>query len=134
MRSRLKRIAIGVIGTAAITFAADVSGNWNMHWKAPDGTEHDSTLILQDASGRLSGKITSRRGSVDLEGGSLTGNAIQFTVRRAGNGEDLQIQFQGKVGGETMKLQMQYRDHPAIRLVATRGASGPAQTAKGTSK
>ena len=50
----------------------------------------------------------------------VDGNNISFTVVRVGNGDEVRIEFSGKVEGGTMKLRMQYRDHDPMELIARR--------------
>jgi hypothetical protein len=107
---------------AALACAADVTGAWNMTARTPDGYKHESTLNLQAGGGKLTGKIVSRRGTVEIANGLVDGNNISFTVVRAGNGDELKIEFQGTVEGDTMKLRMQYRDHDPVELIGRRGA------------
>ena len=90
--------------------------------RTPDGNKHESALNLQAEGEKLTGKIVSRRGSVEISNGIVSGDNISFTVIRAGNGDELKIEFRGTVQGETMKLRMQYRDHDPIELTAQRGA------------
>lgn len=113
----------GLFAIGASALAADVSGTWNMHWKAPDGYEHDSVLTLVEASGKLSGQISSRRGTVKFSEGTISGQDIRFVVVRTGNGDEFQIEFSGKVAGDSMKLRMAYKDHPPIALTAKRAAT-----------
>jgi hypothetical protein len=86
----------------------------------PDGYKHESTLDLQVTGDKLTGKIMSKRGTVAIDEGSVNSNVVSFTVIRKGNGDELRVEFTGKVEGNTMKLKMQYRDHDAVELIAQR--------------
>ena len=77
------------------------------------------------------GQVSSRRGTVKLTEGTVSGDDIRFTVVRTGNGEEFQVQFSGKVQGDSMKLQMEYKGHPAIALSAKRATT---QGSQGTTK
>jgi len=125
----LARFGIAFVAIGASLSAADVNGTWNMHWKTPDGYQHDSQLTLADASGKLTGEISSRRGKVKLTEGAISGDDIRFTVVRTGNGDEFRIQFSGKVQGDSMKLRMEYKDHPAIALTAKRASTQVSQGA-----
>lgn len=125
----LARFGMAFVAFAASLSAADVSGTWNMHWKTPDGYQHDSQLTLAETSGKLAGEISSRRGKVKLTEGTLSGNDIQFVVVRTGNGDEFRVQFSGKVQGDVMKLRMEYKDHPAIALTAKRASTQVSQGA-----
>jgi hypothetical protein len=90
--------------------------------RTPDGYKHESTLNLRSDGSKLTGKIVSRRGSVEIANGAINGNNISFMIVRAGNGDELKIEFEGTVEGGTMKLRMQYRDHDPVELIGRRGA------------
>ena len=115
--------AAGFITFAALACAADLTGAWSMITRTPDGYKHESTLNLQSDGSKLTGKIVSRRGSVEITNGVVNGNNISFIIVRAGNGDELKIEIQGSVEGDTMKLRMQYRDHDPIELTGRRGAT-----------
>jgi len=123
------RFGVAWFAFVAAVSAADVNGTWNMHWKTPDGYQHDSQLTLTDSSGKLTGEISSRRGKVKLTEGTISGDDIQFVVVRTGNGDEFRVQFSGKVQGDAMKLRMEYKDHPAIALTAKRASTQVSQGA-----
>jgi hypothetical protein len=105
----------------AMAFEDDLSGVWHLSYTMPDGMRHESTLDLKATGQNLTGKISSRRGTVEITSGTINGNSIVFTVVRRGNGDELHVQFSGTVEGGIMKLAMQYRDHEAVEMTATRG-------------
>jgi hypothetical protein len=99
---------------------ASVTGTWKASHKMPGGYKHESTFDLQVMGDKLAGKITSKRGTVTIDEGTVNGNLVSFTVMRRGNGDELRVEFTGKVEGNTMKLKMQYRDHDPVELIAQR--------------
>ena len=119
--ANVKRVFICAAFLISSACAADLTGAWLMTSRTPDGSKHESALNLQAEGEKLTGKIISRRGTVEITNGIVSGNNISFTVIRAGNGDELKIEFRGTVEGETMKLRMQYRDHDPIELTAQRG-------------
>ena len=58
-----------------------------MHWKTPDGYQHDSQLTLTDSSGKLTGEISSRRGKVKLTDGSEVLGVLGEPILCAGQKE-----------------------------------------------
>ena len=52
----LASLSFGLVAFGALLRAADVTGTWNLHWKTPDGYQHDSQLTLTETSGKLSGQ------------------------------------------------------------------------------
>ncbi len=103
-----------------VSYAANLSGAWNTTTRMPDGYKHQCVLNLQVEGTKLTGKIVSKRGTVEITNGIVDGAKVSFSVIRIGNGDELRIEFRGAVEGETMKLRMQYRDHDPVELIAKR--------------
>jgi hypothetical protein len=97
-----------------------IDGSWKMTYRMPDGSAHESTLDLASPGGKLTGKVTSKRGTAPIEEGRLEGDKIRFTVIRRGNGDELAVVFSGTITGNSMRLKMEYRDHDPIDVAATR--------------
>jgi hypothetical protein len=114
------RIPYLLVLLSGVSHAVDLTGPWNATTRTPDGSKHDSVLNLQVQGTKLTGKIVSKRGTVEITNGIVEGNNLSFTVVRVGNGDELRIEFRGKVEGDTMKLRMQYRDHDPLELIAKR--------------
>ena len=119
----MRTLMLGLILNAAAA-APDIAGVWKASYTMPDGYKHESTLELRMEGGKLTGKITSNRGTVTIDDGAVDGDRVRFTVIRRGNGDELKVDFTGAVKGETMKLKMQYRDHDPVDLMATRISQG----------
>jgi hypothetical protein len=116
------RLAAALLVVAGIAGAADVAGLWKASYRMPDGSPHESTLDLQVAGEKLTGKITSRRGTVAIEEGTVKGNDVRFTVLRRGNGDEIRVEFVGRIQGDTMRLTMKYRDRDAVEITARRAS------------
>jgi hypothetical protein len=116
----LAAMASAVLSVEAI--GADAAGLWKASFTPPDGHHHESTLDLQVTDGKVTGKISSKRGSVPITGGKLNGNTITFTVNRKGNGDDITVTFTGTVEKDTMKLKMQYGERQPVPLIAKRAS------------
>tara|TARA_B100000470_G_scaffold81342_1_gene62638 strand:+ start:430 stop:726 length:297 start_codon:yes stop_codon:yes gene_type:complete len=56
-----------------------VDGTWNMSMKTPLG-EQAGTLTLATDGGTLTGTMSGPQGSMDLEGGTVDGNSLAWTV------------------------------------------------------
>ena len=116
-------LAGGVAISGAALSAQDVAGLWTATFTPPDGHQHETTLYLQTDSGRISGKIFSKRGSVAITDGKIQGNKISFNVVRKGNGDEINVVFTGTAEKETMNLTMQYGDRNPVPLVAKRSTN-----------
>jgi hypothetical protein len=119
----MRLICTAVLAAAAgLTSAsgAEAGGLWKLSYRMPEGSTHESTLDLQMAGDKVTGKITSKRGTAAIEDGRLEGNRIRFTIVRRGNGDELVVSFTGTVEAKSMNLKMEYRDHEPVAIVATR--------------
>lgn len=114
----IRAMTLALCGMAAS--GADVAGMWKVSFTPPDGHRHESTLDLQVAGDKITGKILSKRGSVPIADGKVSGNDIIFTVNRKGNGDDITVTFTGTVDKDTMKLQMKYGDRQPVPMTARR--------------
>jgi hypothetical protein len=121
----MRKLVLGALASAVCILgatAADVAGLWKASFTPPDGHHHESTLDLQVEGDKVTGKISSKRGSVPITDGKVNGNAITFTVNRKGNGDDITVTFTGTVEMDTMKLKMQYGERPPVPLIARRAS------------
>jgi hypothetical protein len=118
--TEFKDIRVKRLGSPGGAPSAGVAGVWKAAYSTPDGYKHESTFELQPEGGRIRGKISSRRGTVEISDGSVSGESIAFRVMRRGNGDELEVSFTGTVEADTMKLAMQYRGHDPVPIVARR--------------
>lgn len=121
----MRRVVIAAVALSFSVIAAsgaNVAGLWKATFTPQDGHQHESTLDLQVAGDRITGKIFSKRGSAPITDGMVSGNNIMFTVNRKGNGDDITVTFTGTVDKDTMKLKMQYGNREPIALIAKRTA------------
>jgi imidazolonepropionase-like amidohydrolase len=79
-----------------------IDGTWALTVRAPQGSV--SIQITLDAEdGQLTGTFSGDRGSGDIRGGSLDGNAFAFTISaNAENAESTDWAFRGTITGDTM--------------------------------
>jgi imidazolonepropionase-like amidohydrolase len=84
------------------TAASPIDGTWALTIRAPQGSvSMQVTLVAED--GKLSGTFSGDRGSGDIRGGSLDGNAFAFTISaNAENAESTDWAFRGTITGDTM--------------------------------
>jgi hypothetical protein len=80
---------------------AKVDGNWEMSSQGPRGTFTQTLTIQQDGS-TIKGTLKGRRGESPLEG-SVTGNKINFTVKRDTPNGAFTLEYAGTVDGDSMK-------------------------------
>lgn len=81
--------------------AAAVAGTWEVSIEAPRGT-FTQTLRLQQDGNAVKGTLTGRRGESPVEG-SVTGNKINFTVKRETPNGTFTLEYSGAVDGDSTK-------------------------------
>ena len=128
MTSKTSLVAVAVLTLCAFAVAAtaaraDVTGAWQMSYTTKDGVTLESTLTLKMEGDKLTGTISSARGSVALNEVTVTGNEIAFAIIRVGFGDSIRIDYTGKVDGDTMKLNMKAGAREPLDVTATRAKS-----------
>jgi hypothetical protein len=82
---------------------AKVAGTWEMTNTGRNGPVTNTLTLTQDGA-TLKGTMKGMNGmDIPLENGTVTGNAIDFTVTRAGRNGDVKVEYKGTVDGNTMK-------------------------------
>ena len=82
----------------------DVTGTWELNVESPMGSRASDAIFTQ-SGGTLAGKMVSPRGEVPLKG-TIAGDDIKFGINVNVQGQDLQIDYTGKVTGDTMSCIM----------------------------
>ena len=97
------RLVLAMAVMAALAHAADVTGNWKSKMETPRGT-FERTFVFKQDGDKLSGKIVSQRGEVEIKEGKATDDGIEFTVEQPGaGGETRKVTYKGKVSGDEIK-------------------------------
>jgi hypothetical protein len=116
----MKSLAVALLFTTLAASAADIAGTWKLTYTTESGLTREASLDLKLEGARLTGTLSSDRGKAQIETGKLTGDEISFSLLRRGNGDEIIVNFSGKVEGATMKLKMQYGQRQPIDIVARR--------------
>jgi hypothetical protein len=120
----LRRIALALLVVtlgAATTLAADITGKWKGTVETPRGAQELSFDFHADGA-KLTGTVTSPRGTSDITEGKIDGNTITFQQKISFNGNDFTIDYSGKVDGDTIKFTRTRTgsDQPPTEFTATR--------------
>jgi hypothetical protein len=107
-----------VLGSVTV-MAADFNGKWTATTTSPRGTQ-TITFDFHVDGATLTGKITTPRGDTDISEGKIDGDNISFAQVMNFNGNEMKINYKGKIEGDTLKLTRQMGDRPAMDVVATR--------------
>jgi hypothetical protein len=103
--SRRSRIITAVIAVAvalsAVTFAqANMSGEWEIEFVAPQGPQTFTMYVLQEGP-RLTGRLTSDAGEFPLRG-RINGAEFTITWSMPEGNQLLEITVTGKVDGDAL--------------------------------
>ena len=95
-------LAIGIAARAQDQPAnASVAGAWQMTYQGRNGAVNQTLTFTQDGT-TLTGTVHSDRGDSPLNG-TITGSAIDFTIKRTTPNGDFTIEYKGTVTGDDMK-------------------------------
>ena len=103
MRHRLT-VTLGIVGallTVAVVAQTSVTGKWNITFDTDQGSTA-ATLNLQQEGETLSGSLESDQGTVEFEGGMITGDKIQWVIEVDAGGAFIEIAIEGTVDGDEM--------------------------------
>jgi len=111
MKRNILVFAGALVLTLAFGFAlraqdqpANVAGAWQLTFEGRNGTVTQTLTFTQDGT-KLTGTVHSERGDSPVTG-TITGNAIDFTITRSTPNGDFSIEYKGTVTGDTMKGTM----------------------------
>jgi hypothetical protein len=115
----MKLLAL-IFAFASLCLAADISGKWKADYTTPDGTARTSTFEFMVDGANLTGKLISARGDAEIKDGKIKGDEVTFTVIRNFNGDDVKINYKGKVSGDSIQFNLQFGDRDGFEITAKR--------------
>jgi hypothetical protein len=113
-------LMLGIAGAASAAAGADVVGAWTLSYTSKDGVKLESTLSVKMEGDKLTGTISSARGSVALNEISVKGDDIAFAIVRVGFGDTIRLDYTGKITGDTMKLTLKVGAREPLEVTAKR--------------
>jgi hypothetical protein len=99
--------------------AADVTGKWKSEFETPVG-HRSYTYDLRVEGGNLTGKAISDRGETELKEGKVSGDDVSFVEMLNIQGDEIRVEYKGKVMGDEMRLHRQVGDFGSMDIVAKR--------------
>lgn len=123
----LTAFALLLVGPAS---AADVAGKWHAEFDTQIGIQkyvYDFKIDGDKITGRASFERETGKGEVDLKEIKVSGDDISFMEPLDFDGQQIRIDYKGKVSGDEMKLTRQVGDFATEELVARRIKEPPAQ-------
>jgi hypothetical protein len=121
-----RKVLILAAFTAAVlgrSQAADIAGRWKAEFDTQIGVQK-YVYEFKVEGGKVTGKASFERenakGTVDLKEIKLSGDDLSFTESLDFDGQEVRIDYKGKVSGDEMKLTRQVGDFATEEVVAKR--------------
>lgn len=92
---------------AGAVFAADVNGKWVAQVPGRGGETREATFTFKADGNQLTGSVTTPRGEMPISDGKIDGDDISFSQVLEFNGNQVKLNFKGKVSGDVIKFTRQ---------------------------
>ncbi len=102
-----------------MALAASVEGKWKATFNTQMGTQN-YTYEFQVDGNKVTGTATNDRGQTPITEGKLDGDTITFVEPLSFNGNDIRIEYTGKVDGDQIKFTRKVGEFATEELVAER--------------
>lgn len=111
MRFKIFAMAVIVLGLVAATaLAADVTGTWVAEREGRNGQPMKQTFVFKADGTNLTGTMDFGMGMGEpnpISEGKIDGDNISFVVAVNFGGNEMKMNFKGKVKGDEMELNME---------------------------
>jgi opacity protein-like surface antigen len=98
-------VATLLILCATVAWAADVSGKWTAQIPGRNGEMRETTFNFKVEGEKLTGTMSGFQGAeVPISDGKVSGDDISFVVTMSFGGNDVKLNYKGKVSGEEIKF------------------------------
>jgi hypothetical protein len=114
------RTALLLVFCVGAARAADIDGKWKLLYITENGLHRESTLEVKEDGGKLSGKVSSERGTALIDTGAVNQNQISFSLLRKGNGDEIRVEYTGRIEDGVLKLTMRYGKREPVAIVGRR--------------
>lgn len=100
----MKRLLFSLIVCAIAASAADIAGTWKGSAEGPQGNL-ERTFVFKVDGNKLTGETTSEMlGKSEIQDGKVDGDNISFTITASIQGNELKLNYKGKLSGDELKL------------------------------
>ena len=100
----VKRFLAAIAICACAALAADISGNWKATAEGPNGSL-ERTFTFKVEGNKVTGETNSSMvGKSTISDGKIEGDTLTFTITANLGGNDMKIDYKGKVSGDEIKL------------------------------
>jgi len=122
MRIRFMPLVMG-LALALAAHAADVSGKWKSEFESQIGAQKytfEFKVEGQKLTGKASFERAGQKGDVELKEGSVSGDEIFFVETANFQGNELRIEYKGKIAGDELTLTRKVGELASYQIVAKR--------------
>jgi len=106
----MKWLVILLAVFAITASAADISGNWTGTAEGPQGAIQRTFTFRQEGT-NLTGETNSQfTGKSVIKDGKVEGDAISFSITADIQGNQVTLNYKGKIAGDTIKLTSNFGD------------------------
>lgn len=103
MKSRVL-LFVFLLTLAGAVCAGDVTGKWTAQVPGRDGATRETTFTFKVDGDKLTGTVSGRQNDNPITDGKVNGDDISFTVKMSFGGNDVVLNYKGKVAGEEIKF------------------------------
>jgi len=108
---------------AVAALAADVTGKWVAQVPGRDGQVREVTFNFKVEGDKLTGTMSTRMGETPISDGKVSGDEISFTVTLSFGGNEVRMNYKGKVEGDQIRFTREVEGRPPQEFVAKRATS-----------
>jgi opacity protein-like surface antigen len=87
-----------------VAAAADVTGKWTADIPGRNGNTQTTTFNFKAAGAKLEGTVANQRGENPISDGKIDGDTISFVQVMNFNGNEIKLNYTGKVKGDTIEF------------------------------
>jgi hypothetical protein len=103
----LRKVFFSLLFVFVFTASADVSGTWKAAIETPNGP-FETTFVFKVEGDKLTGTTSNQfMQGAPISDGKIDGDNVTFVVKGNFNGNDVQVNYRGKVSGDEMKLTVE---------------------------
>ena len=99
--------------------AADPTGKWSATFDTMIG-QQTYTYEFKLVGDKLTGRAVSQNGDTEIQEGKVSGDVITFVENINFQGNDLRIEYTGKISGDEIKFTRKVAEYATEELVAKR--------------
>lgn len=101
----MKRLIAVFAFSAALAFAADITGNWKATAEGPQGAM-ERTFTFKQEGAKVTGETTSTMmGKSTIADGKVEGDTVTFTITGKFGDNEIKLNYTGKISGSEIKFK-----------------------------